>query len=956
MDYNQNFNNYYPSFNQTDNYKNENINQSQNSQNNKYFKINETINEFYIRNNRNNKSIKIYKLDRERENGNKDIIRTYQADSIIGIYELNEKKYLGIVTSSKIAAKIFNFYIFRIIKVELIKMSNNKETMSDIKLKEEIENIFSTQNFYYSNEYDLSLSLYSQNVINSYDFDGNNNNKKKLESKYLINSDNLKYFVENNIPDCFYSIIIYGYVGCKIDVNLNEKNDNIVDLILIERYYKKDIIVNKDIPEYFKQIEFICSFKNNYNNNVFSFIFYVKSKSMNNINDFMPFNNFVNGELDKYKNISCIVNNLNNYNQNFALKEKILNINQNFLGNKIKLIDFTESWDKGLYFDTNNDSYNIINFYKNQSIDIIQKNIFWFIDINNYFSGDDCCFNAFIRILWKAIQKEINFLQINIDIGLFDKSNSNYICNKFKEIIMKYHNDLDENKKSLYHNQKRDDIQFNLNNYIINNDINLNLNKNKTFNINKKQNDTNLNYNYTYDDKKNKNDNINIPKNINMNTQNINSSKIKIMCITWNIAGIPHNIDYNITKLFTENIFYYKNEPPDIIVVGIQEIIKLSITSILSIVSNQENVITWTSNIINTINKVFKTVEYYELKCLDLVGIYLLVLIKKSLRKNISLIDSNTTKTGVYGTMGNKGFFTLTIKCFDTLISFGSGHFEAGQSKNEDRIDTLIQLLNKTVNVNEVEYSFKDIDIWIILGDLNFRIDLSYEDAISLIKEKKYDVLYSLDQFNTTKEKNYFLKEYIREREINFEPTYKYVKGSNEYAYDEDKIRVPAWTDRIFYCKNKNIKMLTYDTIKSIRYSDHRPVVGTFLVNCVNKKNENNGRTYNDNNNNNRNNFIYAEKQNIKEIKNVNYNNNINRDNANNKKNNNIQNKKINNEKIKMNYRGIDFNTEIEINKDNFNRNNSQNREKQNIYDFFEDKRANKQNTNNLIFDPFNYQ
>ena len=71
--------------------------------------------------------------------------------------------------------------------------------------------------------------------------------------------------------------------------------------------------------------------------------------------------------------------------------------------------------------------------------------------------------------------------------------------------------------------------------------------------------------------------------------------------------------------------------------------------------------------------------------------------------------------------------------------------------------------------------------------------------------------------------------------------------------------------------------MLTYDTIKSIRCSDLRPVVGTFLVNCVNKKNENNGRNYNDKNNNfnnNRNDLIYAEKQNIKEIKNINYNNN----------------------------------------------------------------------------------
>ena len=909
MDYNQNFNNYYPSFNQTDNYKNENINQSQNSQNNKYFKINETINEFHIRNNRNNKSIKIYKLDRERENGNKDIIRTYQADSIIGIYELNEKKYLGIVTSSKIAAKIFNFYIFRIIKVELIKMSNNKETMSDIKLKEEIENIFSTQNFYYSNEYDLSLSLYSQNLINSYDFDGNNNNKKKLESKYLINS-----------------------VGCKIDVNLNEKNDNIVDLILIERNYKKDIIVNKDIPEYFKQIEFICSFKNNYNNNVFSFIFYVKSKSMNNINDFMPFNNFVNGELDKYKNISCIVNNLNNYNQNFALKEKKLNINLNFLNNKIKIIDFTSDWDKHLYFDTNNDSYNLISFYQNQSVDILQKNVILFLDINNYFSEDDCCFNAYIRLMWKAIQKEINFLRLNIDIGLFDKNNNNYICNKYKEIIMKYHNDLDENKKPLYNNINRDQIQFKLNNYIINNKNDINykdINKSKTFNVQKNNNDYNIKNN---EYQRNNSDRINI----NAHTK---SSKVKIMCITWNIAGISCNVDYNITKLFTENIFYYKNEPPDIIVVGIQEIIKLSITSILSIVSNQENVITWTTNIINTISKVFKGIEYYQLKCMDLVGIYLLVLVKKSLRKNVSLIDSNTTKTGVYGTMGNKGFFTLTLKCFDSLISFGSGHFEAGQSKNEDRISTLIQLLNKSVNINDVEFTFKDIDFWIILGDLNFRIDLSYEDAISLIKDKKYDVLYSLDQFNTSRENYPFLKEYIKEREINFEPTYKYVKGSNEYAYDEDKVRVPAWTDRIFYCKNKNIKMLTYDTIKSIKYSDHRPVVGTFLVNCENKKNENN---YNNNikiPKENKIDLIYAEKE----------NNNIERKNIISKENNkvNYQNKMKNNQQVKMNYRGINFNTEIEINDHNRKYND---KEKQNIYDFFQEKKHLKKNNQNLLF------
>ena len=241
-----------------------------------------------------------------------------------------------------------------------------------------------------------------------------------------------------------------------------------------------------------------------------------------------------------------------------------------------------------------------------------------------------------------------------------------------------------------------------------------------------------------------------------------------------------------------------------------------------------------------------------------------------------------------------------------------------------------------------MEYTFKDIDFWIILGDLNFRIDLSYEDAISLIKDKKYDVLYSLDQFNTSRENYPFLKEYIKEREINFEPTYKYVKGSNEYAYDEDKVRVPAWTDRIFYCKNKNIKMLTYDTIKSIKYSDHRPVVGTFLVNCENKKNENNNIKIP---RENKIDLIYAEKE----------NNNIERKNIISKENNkvNYQNKMKNNQQVKMNYRGINFNTEIEISGNNRNKNE----EKQNIYDFFEDKRIKKniQNQNrNLIFDAFN--
>ena len=977
--------------------KNININQIFNDNNsksisssNKQYIIKVTKTDLYIENKKSNSIIripksfnhKIFILENEYEYKNMEILENYQADSIIGIFDLNSNKYLAVVTSAKVAAKVLGSFIFNIISIELIKITLNNESNNDINFLKEIKNLFLTKNFYFSNDFDLSLSLYNQYKIKSYDYNGNNNNKKQLKSNYLINSSLLKYFADNNIPESFYSTIIYGYVGCKIDVDLDEINKDLaVDIIVIERYYKKNIVINRDIPEHVKQIELICTFKEKINKTkkTFSFVFYLSSESMKNISEFDPCKSILIEELEQYKNITCIINNLNNYNEKNNLKNALFTFNESFFNNKIQLIDFTSDWDKNLYFDTNNDSYNFINFYLNNSFDEIQKNVFWFIDINNYFSDDDCCFNTFIRFMWRAIQKQINYLKLNIDIGLFNKNNNNYICKKYKEIIMKYHNDLDENKKSIYNNMNRNNIQETLNNCfcsIIQEKTN-NTNNIHTFRNNDKYKEQNNIYNNkgyntsrnNYNNESNNNDfskkeeydkNVSQKKNVN---ENINLKKVKILCITWNIAGIPYESDYNITELFTQNIFYHKNAPPDIIVVAIQEIIKLSIISVLSIVSNQENVKAWTDNILYTVDKVFPNTKYYQLKCMDLVGIYIMVLIKSELKNDIYLLDSNTTKTGVYGTMGNKGFFTLTLKCYDNLISFGSGHFEAGQSKNDDRIETLNLLLNKPINITDDSgyLTFKDIENWIILGDLNFRINLDYEDAYILIREKKYDVLYGLDQFNSVKEHDKFLNDNINENEIRFDPTYKYVKGSNEYAYDEDKIRVPAWTDRIFYSKKKSIKMLTYDSIKNIKYSDHRPVIGTFLVKCYNNKRYKSNikeNLYNDNNQiknkENKEDLIDLDHNIIKEIK---ANNNYIKDNNISKSSQYNKSKNIKNEQQnKMNYRGIKFNTEIDIDMNN----NFKKNEKQDIYQFFEDKSKNKNNNNNhsysnLIFNDIDY-
>ena len=67
--------------------------------------------------------------------------------------------------------------------------------------------------------------------------------------------------------------------------------------------------------------------------------------------------------------------------------------------------------------------------------------------------------------------------------------------------------------------------------------------------------------------------------------------------------------------------------------------------------------------------------------------------------------EHNITKTGMYVTLGNKGFFTVTLQIFDKILSIGSGHLEAGQGKNKD----FANLLNlKSTRIKELIYELID--------------------------------------------------------------------------------------------------------------------------------------------------------------------------------------------------------------------------------------------------------
>uniref|UniRef100_A0A0D3GED6 Inositol polyphosphate-related phosphatase domain-containing protein n=1 Tax=Oryza barthii TaxID=65489 RepID=A0A0D3GED6_9ORYZ len=124
-----------------------------------------------------------------------------------------------------------------------------------------------------------------------------------------------------------------------------------------------------------------------------------------------------------------------------------------------------------------------------------------------------------------------------------------------------------------------------------------------------------------------------------------------------------------------------------------------------------------------------------------------------------------------------------------------------------------------------------DHDRMIWLGDLNYRMSLSYDETRTLLEDNDWDALLEKDQLLIEREAGRVFRGW-NEGKICFAPTYKYTHNSDAYAGEtaksKKKRRTPAWCDRILW-QGDGIEQLQYLRGES-RFSDHRPVCGVFAV------------------------------------------------------------------------------------------------------------------------------
>ena len=756
-------------------------------------------------------------------------------------------------------------------------------------------------------------------LISDYDYiaEGNKNflANFKLTSQImsLPGKQSIKYFFSNciygNIEEFAYEkeklqiILIsrrylwnYGIYNYRRGLSKYGGNSNQIETELILIYDNKDIYSNihlsSYLPIYFKSkkylemnvankafIKYFKTLNDEYN---FLFLFVIKKddkddKYITKFKNMLRQNMKSIGSRWKYYHI--------NANNNETIETSFEKSNKNIL----EYINFNLLKDN-IIVDNNRNQTGIISFLSMDNKELYQNQLYLIY----------LTLNEMINDLVKQ-GKVSPFLEKNITLDLYKEEELNYDNNK---------TEINEIKESNEHTEQNKDSDIFINNL-------------KLILKNKEKELTSQYYtNYGFDLNKNHQRNYEILFGKNMKFSPLKNNlkelredycdieKINIYVASWNAGGSELS---KINLINFDSLLIPKDQKikPDIYFVGFQEVVKLNATNVIMTGDEkfQQVVSEWDKKVSESLQKIGK---YKNFVIMNLVGINFFAYILEDKYDKLKNISKKIVKTGFGGATGNKGSCVINFDYENTSFSVSCSHL-VHNNKNK-RFKELEYILNLKLNTfynpdklkdatnqsleeimtsieddntkilgpnllinqnilnntkvdtnNNNSLLFKDSDIWVVFGDLNFRVDTEYEEFSDFIKKgNNWDKLLEYDQFIKYKLASLSSMTNIQEDEIKFAPTYKFIINSDEYDYTPEnknqmmpskdkekekenenihksgKKRNPSWCDRIFYKKNsyttkdgkKIINGLEYNSVmdKNFQISDHRPVYGIFEV------------------------------------------------------------------------------------------------------------------------------
>lgn len=194
---------------------------------------------------------------------------------------------------------------------------------------------------------------------------------------------------------------------------------------------------------------------------------------------------------------------------------------------------------------------------------------------------------------------------------------------------------------------------------------------------------------------------------------------------------------------------------------GFQEIVELSAQQIMN--SDPTRKQQWENAIKRTLNTRAKETgreRYVLLRSGQLVGAALCIFVKASVLPKIKNVEGSVKKTGLSGIAGNKGAVAIRMEYASTQLCFVTAHLAAGFANYDERNRDYATIhhglrfqRNRGIDdhgkFNSTQRQiilifFLDTVIW--MGDFNYRIGLSHERAMDLVKQQDLEKLYENDQ------------------------------------------------------------------------------------------------------------------------------------------------------------------------------------------------------------------